>query len=83
MMLNHPSNPYLSPNIFLKSREVTLFDWTITPINCGFIYLNSEDLVNQWYDWSLHIINLNKDLKKQEMSADTIFIEQRLLQRIR
>jgi hypothetical protein len=79
MMLNHPSNPYLSPDIFLKKSDVLLFDWTISPINCAFIYLNSEHLVNQWYTWSLYIINNNKDLKKHEMSADTIFIEQRLL----
>jgi hypothetical protein len=79
MMMNHSSNPYLSPDIFLKKSDVLLFDWTISPINCAFIYLNSEDLVNQWYTWSLYIINNNKDLKKHEMSADTIFIEQRLL----
>jgi len=79
MMMKHPSNPYLSPDIFLKKSDVLLFDWTISPINCAFIYLNSENLVNQWYTWSLYIINNNKDLKKHEMSADTIFIEQRLL----
>jgi len=77
--LNHPNNPYIEPNNFINLRDLKLFDWSISPINCAFLYLNSKDLINEWYKWSLKVIENNKDNSKKEMSVDTIFIEQRLL----
>jgi hypothetical protein len=77
--LNHPNNPYIEPNNFINLRDLKLFDWSISPINCAFLYLNSKDLINEWYKWSLKVIENNKDNNKKEMSVDTIFVEQRLL----
>jgi hypothetical protein len=78
-MMSHPRSPYLSPSTFLKNKDIELFDWSMEPINCAFIYLNSKHLIDEWYRWSYYIISQNKEIQKREMSADTIFIEQRLL----
>jgi len=77
--LNHPDNPYVDPINFMNKKDLKLFDWSINPINCAFLYLNSKELINEWYKWSLKVIRDNKDSDKRDMSADTIFIEQRLL----
>lgn len=79
LMMEHPKNPYLPPSTFLKNKDIDLFDWSMEPINCAFIYLNSKYLIDEWYRWSYYIISQNKELPKKDMSADTIFIEQRLL----
>ena len=60
-------------------EDLQNFDWSIIPINCAFLYLNSKELVSEWYKWSLKIIQNNKDNEKKNISADTIFIEQRML----
>lgn len=79
MKSDNPKNPYLSPETFLSTSDTKLFDWSINPINCAFLYLNSKDLINEWYKWVLKVIQINKHKEKRDVSADTIFIEQRLL----
>lgn len=79
MKLDHPGNPYISPDNFMSSSDLKLFDWEMTPINCAFMYLNSQELIREWWRWSVKIIKDNKDKEKKDISADTIFIEQRLL----
>jgi len=79
LMLEHPKNPYVSPSNFLNKSDVNLFDWSINPINCAFLYLNSKELINEWYKWSVKVIQRNKELEDKDISGDTIFIEQRLL----
>ena len=75
-------NPYLHPETFLKSTESSLIDWSMNPINCAFLYLNSSHLVDEWYKWVLRTIEINKNEPVFNLSADTIFIEQRLLSAI-
>jgi L-rhamnose mutarotase len=72
-------NPYINPKLFLNNKDYSLLSWDILPINCAFLYLNSKDLVKEWYKWTVKVIELNKDKDEFSQSADTIFIEQRLL----
>jgi hypothetical protein len=74
-----PLNPYIDPKYFMNKKDYSLSSWDILPINCAFLYLNSKDLVKEWYKWSVKVVELNKDKDILENSADTIFIEQRLL----
>lgn len=78
-MFIHPRNPYISPQSFLSYQDVNLFNWDINPINCAFLYLNSKDLIDEWYKWVIKIIERNKNSEIRDISADTIFIEQRIL----
>lgn len=77
--LDIPLNPYPDPKTFLNNRDYNLLSWDVLPINCAFLYLNSKDLVKEWYRWSVKVIELNKYKEILDYSADTIFIEQRLL----
>ena len=77
--LEDPKNPYISPENFMNRKEIELFDWSINPVNCAFLYLNSKTLINEWYKWVVKVIEKNKDGEIKEISADTIFLEQRLL----
>lgn len=77
--LDDPKNPYLSPDNFLNRKDLELFDWSINPVNCAFLYLNSNLLIDEWYKWVIKVIERNKYNNEKEISADTIFIEQRLL----
>ena len=77
--LDHPGNPYIDAHNFMNKEDLQNFDWSIIPINCAFLYLNSKELVSEWHKWSLKIIQNNKDNEKKNISADTIFIEQRML----
>lgn len=70
---------YPSPQSFNLPKELKDCDWTIDPVNGAFIYLNSEDLVKQWYTLSLETIKNNKDKRVKEYNADTLFIEQRMI----
>ena len=63
----------------MDGEDLKNFDWSVIPINCAFLYLNSKELVSEWYKCSLKVIEYNKDNEKKNMSADTIFIEQRIL----
>ena len=74
-----PKNPYINPNNFIEYDEYIKYDWSVRPINCAFIYLNSKDLIENWYDFALKVILINKNNEEKEGSADTIFIEQRIL----
>jgi len=76
--LEHDMNPYINPKDIMGS-DYKLFKWDILPINCAFIYLNSQILINEWYRWCVKVINNNKDNDIIRNSGDTIFIEQRLL----
>lgn len=76
---DHLKNPYLNPNTFLSEEDVGKIDWSMNPINCAFMYLNSQRLVENWYEWVVKTITENKEKPILDNSADTIFIEQRLL----
>ena len=43
------------------------------------MYLNNKELIDAWYKWVIDIIENNKDKPKLDYSADTVFIEQRIL----
>lgn len=77
--INSPDNVYLDPKIFLEEENYNKLNWGIPPINCAFMYFNSTNLINNWYNWVLGVIETNKDKPKNNFSSDTIFIEQRLL----
>ncbi len=77
--LDHVKNPYLPAENFMNRKDVELFDWSINPVNCAFLYLNSPILVNEWYKWVIKTIDRNKEFEERPISADTIFLEQRLL----
>lgn len=73
-IIDSEENPYLSPSIYLDDS----YDWNVKPLNCAFLYLNSNELVSKWYDKSIEVLK-NFEFDKSKNSADTIFIEQRLL----
>jgi hypothetical protein len=77
--INSSDNVYLDPKIFLDEENYNKLNWGMPPINCAFMYLNSKNLIDTWYNWVLGIIETNKDKPKNNFSSDTIFIEQRLL----
>jgi len=70
---------YLPPQTFLPPNQIEGYDWNILPTNAAFLYLNNKELINTWYDWAVDVIENNKDKKRFPYSADTVFIEQRLL----
>jgi hypothetical protein len=78
-VIEDESNPYVNPSNFLNSFDINSIDWSMNPMNCAFLYLNSKELVDEWYKWVLKTIDLNKEKETLVLSADTIFIEQRLL----
>jgi hypothetical protein len=78
-VIEDQSNPYVNPGNFLNSFDINSIDWSMNPINCAFLYLNSKELVDEWYKWVLKTIESNKEKETLILSADTIFIEQRLL----
>ena len=78
-VIEDESNPYVNPSNFLNSFDINSIDWSMNPMNCAFLYLNSKELVDEWYKWVLKTIELNKEKETLVLSADTIFIEQRLL----
>jgi hypothetical protein len=75
---DHPRNPYISPTNFLDCRKYD-FDWTINPINCGFLYFNSQFLVQLWVSIAEEVVKSSDSNITNGISSDTIFIEQRLL----
>lgn len=75
----NPNNPYINPNNFISYEDYIEYDWSIRPINCAFLYLNNKELINNWYDFIIKVINRNKNFEKKQGSSDTIFIEQRVL----
>lgn len=79
MIMNHPKNPYISPDNFMSNDDLKLFDWKVDPINCAIMYFNSSGLIEEWFRWVIKVINNNKDKEVRNISKDTIFIEQRLL----
>jgi len=78
-VIEDQSNPYVNPGNFLNSFDINSIDWSMNPINCAFLYLNSKELVDEWYKMGLKTIESNKEKETLILSADTIFIEQRLL----
>jgi hypothetical protein len=78
-VIEDQSNPYINPSNFLNSFDINSIDWSMNPMNCAFLYLNSKELVDEWYKWVLKTIESNKEKETLILSADTIFIEQRLL----
>jgi len=70
---------YVSPSTFLSQEELEGYNWDVLPTNAAYIYINNKKLVDKWYKWVLDIIEKNKDKPKLEWSADTVFIEQRIL----
>lgn len=70
---------YLPPETFLPQYQISPYNWDILPANGAFIYLNNKDLINKWYKWVIDIIEYNKNNPKYPNSADTVFIEQRIL----
>ena len=78
-VIEDQSNPYINPSNFLNSFDINSIDWSMNPMNCAFLYLNSKELVDEWYKWVLKTIETNKEKETLVLSADTIFIEQRLL----
>jgi hypothetical protein len=73
-------NPYISPDNFLNNEDLKGYNWNIAPFNCAIIYLNSKELIHNWYEMALKVIETGKSIQvKRETSSDTIFIEQRLL----
>ena len=70
---------YLLPSTFLSEDELKGYDWDILPTNAAFLYINNQEMVNKWYDWVIQVIENNKDKIEYPDSADTVFIEQRLL----
>lgn len=67
-------NPYLNPDRYINEN----YDWSVKPINCAFLYFNSKELISEWYNKSIEVVNSFKE-EKSNNSADTLFIEQRLL----
>jgi hypothetical protein len=57
--LDHPENPYIDPNNFMNKEDLQNFDWSIIPINCAFLYLNSKELVSEWYTLSCDYHNID------------------------
>ena len=80
-LCDHSRNPYISPTNFLDCDKYD-FDWTVSPINCGFLYFNSEFLVHLWVSIAEEVVKTSDSELTNEMSSDTIFIEQRLLSTI-
>ncbi len=78
-VIEDESNPYVNPSNFLNTFDINSIDWSMNPMNCAFLYLNSKELVDEWYKWVLKTIETNKEKETLVLSADTIFIEQRLL----
>lgn len=68
-------SPYVDVNTFSTSQE---YNWNTTPVNCAFLYLNSKDLISEWYKEALFVIENTSDLVEVN-SSHTVFIEQRLL----
>lgn len=77
--LIHPDNPYVNPDNYMSQSDMSLFNWDISPVNCAFLYLNSRTLIIEWYNLALKVIDDNKHVKIKDLSADIVFIEQRLL----
>lgn len=75
---DHPRNPYISPTNFLDCDKYD-FDWTVSPINCGFLYFNSQFLVQLWVSIAEEVVMASDSSITNDISSDTIFIEQRLL----
>jgi hypothetical protein len=75
---DHPRNPYVSPENFIDCKKYD-FDWSVNPINCGFLYFNSQSLVQLWVSIAEEIVNNSNEVMINDISSDTIFIEQRLL----
>lgn len=73
-IIDSEENPYLSPDRYLNED----YDWSVKPINCAFLYFNSKELISNWYSKSLEVVD-NFSKEKSNNSADTVFIEQRLL----
>lgn len=68
-------SPYISPDNFLTIDE---YDWETPPINCAFLYFNSNDLISKWHQECLHVINSCQNFNSVN-SSHTVFIEQRLI----
>ena len=70
---------YMPPKTFLSPNQIKGYNWDILPANAAFLYLNNKKLIDSWYSWAVEVIENNKDKEKLPYSADTVFIEQRLL----
>jgi hypothetical protein len=69
------NNPYKDPKKWIQNDDL---DWTTSPLNCAFLYFNSKKLIDYWYSKAFNIIS-DFNSAMSENSADTVFIEQRLL----
>lgn len=76
---NQEQKTYMPPETFLPQEEINQYNWDVLPTNAAFLYINNKEFVNRWYEWVLRVIESNKDKPKLDYSADTVFIEQRLL----
>lgn len=68
------NGPYSDPYKYIKED----FDWSVSPVNCAFLYFNSKNLIENWIQICDKVIS-EFNSEKSPNSADTIFIEQRLL----
>jgi hypothetical protein len=75
---DHPLNPYISPENFIDTQNYD-FDWSTQPMNCAFLFFNSKLLIDLWVSISEEIVNSSDTECINNISSDTIFIEQRLL----
>lgn len=72
---------YPEPYTFIGEEEASKYDWSTLPINCGFMYFNNAELVDEWYAFAKLVIkkNLTNIHPKSGLAVETIFIEQRAL----
>lgn len=75
---DHPRNPYIDPRNYVDTN-IYNFNWSVRPVNCAFLYFNSKVLIDTWIDLAEKIVNQSDSIKINDLSSDTIFIEQRLI----
>lgn len=66
---------YIDVSNFNTTKD---YDWNEKPINCAFLYFNSNELISKWYDECLYVIEKTEKIN-EESSSNTVFIEQRLI----
>lgn len=71
-------NPYPNPSVFLPI-DTTGLKWKTLPLNCAFTYLNSSQLINEWYQLAKEVIDGNKGKEGMGCAREMVFIEQRAI----
>lgn len=77
----HPNNPYIDKNLFIDNGSFKNYNWDKNPINTSLVFFNKNfnNIINEWYDFSVNFINSNFNLTPNDIDKNKLIITDKAL----